>query len=312
MHFTTSTLLAAAALIPSTIAATAGTSTKRGLVFVPNAKHPGDNQIWVQPGSDITWYYNYQTQPSPAYSNRTQEDFEFVPMAWSPSTTFLNDVTALVKGGRNIKHVMGYNEPDGYSSTGGSNVDPKVAASNWLSQIQPLAKMGIKLGAPAVTGAPSGHTWLANFFNACAALGTNCTVDFIPIHWYDNFGGLASHIGTVRAAYPNTSIWVTEYAYSNQTLAATQDFFNMSAEYFDRLTYVERYSWFGTFRTEVSNVGPNAAFLNNQGKLTDMGAWYLGKASTGVQPGGASSAATKASVAGLGLLGAAAVGFLML
>jgi len=58
----------------------------------------------------------------------------------------------------------------------------------------------------------------------------------------------------------------------------------MSAEYFDRLDYVERYSYFGAFRSKKSNVGPNAPFLNNDGKLTDIGAWYLGLSGTGVDP----------------------------
>lgn len=176
-------------------------STKRGLVFVPSAKHPTDNQIWVTAPSDLTWYYNYQVQPSPAYSNRTQEDFEFVPMLWSPSNTFKSDIQALISGGRNITHIMTYNEPDGPNYTGGSNLDPADAATNWIAQVEPLRKMGVKTGAPAVTGSPSGFTWLESFFTACAKQGTNCTADFIPVHWYGNFEGLTSHIGQVAATY---------------------------------------------------------------------------------------------------------------
>lgn len=58
----------------------------------------------------------------------------------------------------------------------------------------------------------------------------------------------------------------------------------MSAEYFDRLDSVGRYSLFGAFRSKVSNVGPNAAMLSNDGKLTDIGSWYLGGSATGVNP----------------------------
>lgn len=79
-------------------------------------------------------------------------------------------------------------------------------------------------------------------------------------------------------------MWVTEYAFANQDLAATQDFYQVSAEYFDRVDYLARYSYFGAFRSDTSNVGPNAAFLNNDGKLTDIGSWYLGFGSTGVLP----------------------------
>lgn len=200
MRFTTTSLLLAATTITSVQGDVFQTrSAKRGLVFTPSTNHPSDNQIWVENNSDLTWYYNYGPTASAAYSNRTQEEFEFVPMLWSPSTTFLSSVQSMIKSGTNISHVLTYNEPDGTASTGGSNIEPTVAAANFISQVQPLSKLGVKLGAPAVTGSPGGFTWLAGFFDACASQGTNCTVDFIPIHWYGNFAGLASHIGQVRA-----------------------------------------------------------------------------------------------------------------
>ncbi|RDW56437.1 hypothetical protein BP5796_13186 [Coleophoma crateriformis] len=292
-------------------AATFQKSSKRGLVFVPNSAHPSDNQIWVESGSDLTWYYNYGLQPSSAYANRTQSEFEFVPMLWgAPSSTsdntFLNGVKALISGGQNISHVLTFNEPDGSSSTGGSNVDPAVAATTWIREIVPLQKQGVKCGAPAVTGSNGGFTWLASFFDACQSQGTNCTADFIPIHWYGNFEGLASHIGQVVGTYPNTSIWITEYALNNADLADSQSFFNTSAEYFDRLSYVDRYSYFGSFRSSVSNVGPNAAMLTQKGELTDIGSWYLGGAATNNIP--KASAASQLSSASALYVGLAVVG----
>lgn len=276
MRLSATVLLAAAAATLTS----ATRSSKRGLVFVPSEKHPTDNQIWVGGNSDLTWYYNYQVAPSPAYSNRTQSEFEFVPMLWSPTTTFLSQVKSMISGGRNITHILTYNEPDGTSSTGGSNVQPAVAAANWISQVEPLRKLGVKTGAPAVTGSPSGFTWLQMFFDACHSQGTNCTADFFPVHWYGNFEGLASHVGQVAGTYQNKSIWITEYALNNQSLSDTQSFYNTSAEYFDRISYIGRYSYFGSFRSDVSNVGPNAAMLTQKGQLTDIGSWYLGGAAT--------------------------------
>ncbi|KAI9649742.1 hypothetical protein NHQ30_002323 [Ciborinia camelliae] len=285
MHLTTTLLLAATSYLSIAAAdETVGSSPKRGLVFVPNSKHPGDNQIWVEAGSDLTWYYNYGIAASPAYSNRTQEEFEFVPMLWGTSTTFLSDIKSLISGGRNVTHVLTYNEPDGSSATGGSQISPAAAAANWISQVAPLRQLGIKVGAPAVTGGSSGWTWLSSFFDQCADLGTNCTVDFMTVHWYGDFGGLASHLGQLRAAYPNTSIWLTEYALNDAPLSTTQSFFNTTAEYFDRLDYIDRYSYFGSFRSSVSNVGYNATMLDQDGRLTDIGSWYLGKSATGNVP----------------------------
>ncbi|KUJ16634.1 uncharacterized protein LY89DRAFT_586395 [Mollisia scopiformis] len=309
MRFSTSLLLAAATFTSADTLQTR--SAKRGLVFVPSTEHPQDNQVWVSGNSDLTWYYNYGPSASPAYSNLTQEEFEFVPMLWSPTTTFLSSVQSMIKAGTNVTHVLTYNEPDGTSSSGGSQVSPSTAATNWISQVQPLKKLGVKLGAPAVTGSPGGFTWLADFFDACASQGTNCTADFIPIHWYGNFAGLASHIGQVRATYPNTSIWITEYALNNDTLPDTQDFFNMSAEYFDRIDYIDRYSYFGSFRSDVSNVGPNVSMLTSKGLLTDIGSWYLGGAATNNIPT-ESTAVRGAAAFGTVLVMAVAAGFMVL
>ncbi|KAK7403803.1 hypothetical protein QQX98_010445 [Neonectria punicea] len=284
------------ALIAFTNTVSADGSDKRGLCFVPNKEHPEDNQIWVQPGSDLTWYYNYQESPSSAYSNLSQEEFEFVPMMWgvgnNPSdTSFLKSVRSLIEGGTNITHVLGFNEPDAQADWGGSNVDPETAAKAWVANFEPLGKMGVKLGLPAVTGGWDGLPWLEQFLGNCSEIvseetgaTTNCTWDFLPIHWYDNFEGLASHIGSRRAVWPDAEIWITEYAYANQDIQPTEDFYTQTENYFDRLAYVGRYTYFGAFRSYTSNVGPNAVFLNNDGELTTIGVEYLGLNGTGVSP----------------------------
>ncbi|KAI1851533.1 hypothetical protein JX265_012385 [Neoarthrinium moseri] len=285
MFYTRSLLLAFGA-------AAGAASSKRGLVFVPNSQWPEDNNVWVQSGSDLTWYYNYGSTPSSAFTGHSQEDFEFVPMLWGAisGTSFLDEVNGLIQGGVNISHVLGFNEPDGESSTGGSNITPARAAQVWVDNIEPLAAKGIKLGLPACTGGWNGIPWLQQFLANCSSLVStdaetkNCTYDFVNIHWYGNFEGLASHMGSYSAAFPNVTQWITEYNLDNQDLSTTQRFFNTSAEYFDRLDYVGRYSYFGSFRSKVSNVGENAVMLNNAGKLTDIGSWYLGVSATGVLP----------------------------
>lgn len=203
-----SIILAAASILPSSYAqSTYTTSSKRGLVYVPSQKHPGDNWIWTKAGSDLTWYYNYQVQPSSVYSNLTQSEFEFIPMLWGLSDiSFTSEVLDVIKGGRDISHVLTFNEPDGTSGTGGSAITPEKAATAWIQEIEPLRKMGIKAGAPAVTGSQGGFTWLSSFFASCETQGTNCTVDFFPVHYYGNFEGLASHLGQLNATYIRPSL----------------------------------------------------------------------------------------------------------
>ena len=53
------------------------------------------------------------------------------------------------------------------------------AASIWQQSIQPLKAFGVRLGGPAVAAPGTGIPWLIDFFAACS----NCTIDFLPIHW---------------------------------------------------------------------------------------------------------------------------------
>ena len=201
------TILVLSAFLPSILCQDVNGSTKfqasskRGLVFTPSANYPADNQIWVEKGSDLTWYYNYGATPSTAYSNLTQAEFEFVPMLWgiSNSSSFLSQIQTQITAGTKVSHVLAFNEPDGSSSSGGSDINPAAAAAVWIQEVEPLRKLGVKAGAPAVTGSPGGFTWLSEFFANCTIQGTNCTADFIPVHWYGNFEGMASHIGQVVA-----------------------------------------------------------------------------------------------------------------
>lgn len=212
----------------------AAASSKRGLVYVSSPDSEHDDDVWTQRGSDLTWYYTYNAEPVPEFA---RANLQFVPMLWGvtsdPSDAkFLDDVRSLMKAGTNISYVLAFNEPDGTQATGGSNIPADLAAATWIKQLEPLREDGVKLGAPAVTGSPGGFVWLENFFKACNG---GCHADFIPIHWYGNFEGLASHIGQVRSTYPNLTIWVTEYALAHANLRDTQAFFKTSAEYFDRI-----------------------------------------------------------------------------
>lgn len=84
-----------------------------------------------------------------------------------------------------------------------------------------------------------------------------------------------------------TATFQTEYGYANVGLEPTQDYFNKTAQFFDSTDYIERYSWFGAFRSNASNVGPNGCFLDDDGKLTSIGSWYLGGAETNNIPSAA-------------------------
>jgi hypothetical protein len=102
------------------------------------------------------------------------------------------------------------------------------------------------------------------------------------------------------ARFPNTKLWITEFADPNASLSQCQTFFNSTMQLLDSTDYVERYSYFGAFRSTDSNVGPNATFLNANGKLTDIGSWYLGGAATSNTPS-ASGASHVRHISGLNI-----------
>jgi hypothetical protein len=225
-------LSATAAILPLTSLAQSS-SPKRGLCHIPNGD-AADDKIWTSGPSNPTWYYNYGKDPSSAYVS--DKSMQFVPMLWgaSPSDTgtpFYDSVKAQIDGGANISYVLGFNEPDGTHATGGSNLEVGLAAQRWIAEIEPLKKLGIKVGGPAVTGGQSGWTWMDNWFSACNG---GCNPDFMPVHWYGNFQGMMSHVGQVVGKYPNMTVWVTEYGFPEQKLQATQAFYNQSAQAFDR------------------------------------------------------------------------------
>lgn len=213
-------------------------SDKRGLIYI-QSEDEDDNSIWNSGKSDLTWYYNYGSYPTDSLDNNK---FQFVPMLWGKPDDDAEPFNKLVKdmidGGTNIKYVLGFNEPDlcdddGY---GGSCIDAEEAAQIWIEQIEPLRKLGIKLGAPGVRSAPEGNEWLAEFFSHCDG---KCKPDFLPLHWYGPFDYLPDYIEGMHATYENMStVWLTEFAYPDGSLEETQSFYNESTAYLDKSTYV--------------------------------------------------------------------------
>lgn len=227
---TTSALLA----LPLALAQQATTSPKRGLAHVGDDIEASDNRFFDSASSDLTWYYNWASTPSSDLNGNT---LQFVPMLWGSggSENFYKTVKGQIDSGANITWVLGFNEPNGCSGTyGASCLDAETAAQIWIDQIEPLREDGVSLGGPAVTSAPDGFNWLQNFFTAC---GGQCHPDFLPIHYYGGFQGLADHVGQVNVTYQNMTegFWVTEFAQPDpDDLDDAQLNFNQSIAFLDQ------------------------------------------------------------------------------
>lgn len=140
------------------------------------------------------------------------------------------------------------------------------AASLWVQHIQPLRAHGVRLGSPAVSNAPSGIPWLSEFFGNC----TECTFDFIPIHWYgeglDNF---KDYVESFHGKF-SSSIWVTEFASTSSNVNGeypsyistsyifcqwhllpmfieVEEFCTDAVAYLDGQDWIKGYAWFALY-----------------------------------------------------------------
>lgn len=171
-----------------------------------------------------------------------------------------------------------------------------------------------------MTGSDQGLAWLREFNAACWDIdpSNGCPTDFVAMHWYGDFAGLASWLGTLKEYYETDSssgaaggddmeYWFTEVALPRQSEDDTVSMMNESMAYLDGLDYVQAYAWYGAFRKGASAdsyTGDNVALFNKKGALTDLGAMYLGGKEDGFKAGmkGSASAGRGGSRDGCGLM----------
>ena len=269
-------------LLLFTCLATARSSSKRGLIYVYPSHQDENYALFSSPKTGLSWYYNYS--PSPSLS--TDSRLSFVPMIYDAID--FNSSVASVQALPNVTHLLTFNEPDNSVQAA---LSPKSAAEMYLNSILPLrsAPYNLKISLPATTGSGRGLRWLSDFNQSCYQLAPDqgCVADFLAAHSYFDFEGMASWLETLHTAYPALPIWLTEFALPKEDLQTTLHFLNQSLAHLDQLEYVHRYAWYGAFRTWDGNAytGPNVAIIDNGGRLTELGARYLGDEAAGVYAG---------------------------
>ncbi|GLB38518.1 putative expressed protein [Lyophyllum shimeji] len=232
----------------------AAKNPKRGLAFA-DGSNPNDIKVANQSDTVISWQYDWGQSP-PAYLAQSQ--ITYIPMQWGAGgiETFADRVRA-----------SGAKTTLNFASQ--SNIDPTHAAQLWKQYIQPLAASGIRLGAPAVTNAPSGRPWLASFLSAC----TGCTVDFIPFHWYgEGIGNFYDYIWQMHGQFPQYPLWVTEFATTSTNETEVLDFITSATKYLDTLDWIQGYAWFAFFRQDASS---HYNLLDANGQLNALGKVYV-------------------------------------
>lgn len=104
--------------------------------------------------------------------------------------------------------LFSFNEPD-LCGDGSACMNITTAVSAYQQFIQPFAGKAL-LGAPAVTNSgsgpagPAGLDYLQYFLGNC----TNCTIDFVNLHWYSNKYAGASYLENHVSGYPTKTVCV--------------------------------------------------------------------------------------------------------
>ncbi|KAI8224167.1 hypothetical protein K4K54_005514 [Colletotrichum sp. SAR 10_86] len=289
MRRTTQTLLFS--LAASSALAQSDLSSKRGLAYKGD-DHASDNQLLTSEKSLISWYYTWSTWPATNLNN----SISFVPLIHgvdeaedSSLTTRLNNLPS------SSTHLLTFNEPDGTTGSGGSSIDPEDAAKAYIEHILPLRDSDSRkwnISHPVVTGSPQGLEWLRKFNESCYDIDDNgCPTDFIAVHWYGDYIGLQNWLGSLRDFYNETSpdlkYWITEMALPQQDTDATFAMMNQSLSFLDDADYVDGYAWFGAFRKDEANAwtGNKVSLFDDDGGLTELGAYYLGGDERGFEEG---------------------------
>ncbi|TFK43346.1 glycosyl hydrolase catalytic core-domain-containing protein [Crucibulum laeve] len=195
---------------------------------------------------------------------------EFIPMLWGEKQ--IADFQRLVKPGT-AKTVLGFNEPN---QDGQSDMSPQRAAQVWQQNIQPLKNSGMALISPATTSAPSGKTWMKDFFAAC----NGCSFDGLALHWYGTDAQeFIKYVTDFHTTF-NLPIWVTEFACQNFSGGAqcTKDqvfsFMDTVTNFMDNSPFVAAYFAFGVMHDMVG-VNTLDQLMGPNGLPTDLGYSYI-------------------------------------
>lgn len=200
--------------------------------------------------SRVSWGYNYyyrrETGNSPNFNTDFNEALDFVPLLFNdnPGLTEVWPQYAQQAIDAGADTLLGFNEPD-LCYPGSSCMSVNQSVDAWKKYMEPFAGKA-RLGAPAVTngGPPSSLTWLGEFIANC----TDCTIDFVPLHWYSNVYAFSYLQYYVQQAYNVTGkpIWITEFGIdgSGGSELQYQAFLKMALPWLDAVPYVERYAYF--------------------------------------------------------------------
>ncbi len=212
--------------------------------------------------TDPKWAYNWGR----TNSNPFPEDAVYFPMQWgnfswdvTPTSSPMRQDYPLWRRNANGTHILGFNEPDARSQSGGSldlsdtsEADFSITRSmNTAVALWPRLQ---ELDQPLVSPSPANkdNGWLSSFYTQAANLGYR--VDYTAVHTYPSPNGGSSQnlVDFVQDTYNawDRPVWLTEFSFvdwgENQSWSE-EDNYNCLAEFLwraENMTELRKYALF--------------------------------------------------------------------
>ncbi len=200
--------------------------------------------------------------------SREYHPAEFVPMIWGAQDV---GAAARLADAPAIQALLTFNEPDNAEQSG-------LAVAEAIELWPQLLATGRRLGSPAATAGETlgPQSWLGQFM--AEAQRRDYRVDFIAVHYYPatpDVEKFCAFVAEVQQQY-SRPIWVTEWALADWgdqgrfSAAEEAAFFSAAAQMLDKLPFVERHAWFGTY-AHLGGCNLHSALISNDGVLTTVG-----------------------------------------
>lgn len=191
-------------LLSGSLFSTLGYATwpKRGLAANDDINISQFGGTYAGQPSQVNWQYNWDSTTTV----NKQSYCEYVPMLWGTSSDhtnawFSNAYYWLASGSG---HLLAFNEPERSDQ---ANLTPQEAATAFKKYMTPFVGSA-SIGAPAVSN--DGYAWITEFLGLC----TNCGIDFIPIHWYNDHTLFSDFKNWVTSICDlGYTVWITEVSY---------------------------------------------------------------------------------------------------
>ena len=245
--------------------------SKKAVAYNYFNKNCGDNSLLK---STNFLDFNSDSSCSPAQLSNT-----YIPMIWS-SKRVDSTLSNILKMSTMPEAVITINEPNYVTGNSENIISPQEAAAIFPDIIQKYKKNhGMKIvapspidcsGGPGCAGVSTAFEWLDQFIAACPSCWTD--IDYLSIHQYTSFANCKKTIESYYAKYKKP-IWVTEVSNGYASPQEQLQFMKELINYVSATDFVHKVFWVSA-REIPDKSTVNGALIDNNGQLTELGAYY--------------------------------------